>query len=100
MNFLKNVSSLSPLVVAPANNVDVDKAAFQYLQSLASTAKETAFAHACSSVLAGQSSESDDLEDVGFWLGAGQYDKDHASNVLRVLGLEDKVGQPRSSSAD
>lgn len=90
MDFLKNVVSLSPLVVSPAQNVESDKAALEYFSNLASTAKETAFAHACSSVLAGQSSESDDLEDVGLWLGTGQYDKEHANNVLRVLGLGDK----------
>ena len=94
MNFLKNTSSLSPLVVSPADIDDVDKAAVEYLQNLVTTAKETAFAHACSSVLAGQSSEADDLEDGGLWLGRGEYGKDHADNVSRALGLEGQVGQP------
>lgn len=88
-----NLTFLLPLVVSPNNSAKSDNTkSVQYLQALATAAKDTAFAHACSSVLAGQGSEADDLEDIGFWLGKGQYDRENAENVMKSLGLQGEVG--------
>ncbi|KAG6878533.1 hypothetical protein C0993_004431 [Termitomyces sp. T159_Od127] len=59
----------------------------QYLRRLACAANADAADMACSSILAGQGSESDDTGDVALWLGSG----DHASPelVLGTLGLSD-----------
>lgn len=55
------------------------------LYALAKEAQDTAHARACSSVLVGASSESDDTGDVAFWLGAGDYGS--ADKVLQALGI-------------
>ncbi|KAG6862288.1 hypothetical protein C0995_015985 [Termitomyces sp. Mi166 len=57
----------------------------QYLRRLARAAQADAADMACSSILAGQGSESDDTGDIGLWLGS----EDHASPelVLSALGL-------------
>lgn len=40
---------------------------------------------ACGSILAGQSSESDEFGDVGFWLGPGPYTHDASDDGARAL---------------
>ncbi|KAH0589329.1 hypothetical protein H2248_005090 [Termitomyces sp. 'cryptogamus'] len=61
----------------------------QYLRRLARAAQADAADMACSSILAGQGSESDDTGDIALWLGS----KDHASAnvVLETLGLSEWV---------
>lgn len=64
-----------------------------YFYQLALKAHLLAMANGCSSILAGQGSESDDTGDVGFYLGEGDYEK--AENVLKTLGLpENGVSMP------
>ncbi|KAH9485297.1 hypothetical protein JR316_0002205 [Psilocybe cubensis] len=55
------------------------------IYQLALKAHSLALEHTCSSILAGQGSESDDAGDVGFHLGEGDYSK--AENVLKALSL-------------
>ncbi|KAJ2936552.1 hypothetical protein H1R20_g539, partial [Candolleomyces eurysporus] len=86
---IPNASLLAPLVLSPLPPHSADKAPIEYLQRLATLAKESAEAHACSSVLAGQGSEADDHGDVGLWLGTGPYD--NAEHVQRALGLEGEI---------
>ncbi|KAF9451263.1 hypothetical protein P691DRAFT_808253 [Macrolepiota fuliginosa MF-IS2] len=59
----------------------------RYLGELAVLANVAAESLACSSVLAGQGSESDDTGDVALWLGKGDYGPGNEHNVLRVLEL-------------
>lgn len=56
-----------------------------YLYRLAKAAQDSAYARACSSLLAGEGSESDDTGDVAFWLGEGDYGA--PDKVLRALGV-------------
>jgi len=58
------------------------------IKALVEAAEEAATSLACSSILAGQGSESDDHGDVGIWLGKGTYGKGHESEVLDALGLQ------------
>jgi hypothetical protein len=48
---------------------------------------------ACGSILAGQSSESDEFGDVGFWLGPGSYGIGKDRAILQDLGLEGTVSE-------
>ena len=60
-------------------------------------ANEAAASIACGSVLAGQTSESDEFGDAGFWLGPGSYGQGDELEILRALGLADRAGQLVSS---
>ncbi|KAF8070278.1 hypothetical protein FPV67DRAFT_1486810 [Lyophyllum atratum] len=59
----------------------------RYLHRLALAALATAEEKFCSSILAGQGSESDDTGDVGLWLGSGEFQTPR--QVLHALGLAD-----------
>ena len=72
------------LVLAPVG-VSLSEEVSKSLCALAKEAQEKAYARACSSLLVGESSESDDTGDVAFWLGAGDYGG--ADKVLRALGI-------------
>lgn len=68
-------------VVPPQN-------AITFVKKLASGAKAVANASACGSVLAGQTSESDEHEDVGVWLAPGEYGTGHERDAIEALGLK------------
>lgn len=76
----------------------------RYFGELAILANKAAESLACSSILAGQGSESDDTGDVALWLGEGDYGQGKEYNVLRVLELSPwleqgaKVSPGQSSS--
>lgn len=57
-----------------------------YLYKLASSAQAAAEVVACSSILAGQSSEGDDMGDMAFWLGAGNF-HENPNRIFDRLGL-------------
>src|ERR1700734_2331831 len=58
------------------------------IKTLVEAAQAAASSLACSSILAGQGSESDDDGDVGLWLGKGDYGEGHEREVLEALGLQ------------
>lgn len=60
-----------------------------YLYDLVIAGEAAAVSVSCSSILAGQGSESDDTGDIAVWLGKGQFGPGHAANVLERLGLSD-----------
>ena len=68
-------------VVPPEN-------AIAFVKKLATGAKTVANANACGSVLAGQTSESDEHEDVGVWLAPGEYGIGHERDAVEALGLK------------
>ncbi|KZV63645.1 hypothetical protein PENSPDRAFT_201319 [Peniophora sp. CONT] len=68
-------------VVPPEN-------AIAFVKKLAVGAKAVANASACGSVLAGQTSESDEHEDVGVWLAPGDYGAGHERDAIEALGLK------------
>jgi hypothetical protein len=70
------------LSLAPANE-EITK----YLENLTTQANEAASSLACGSILAGQSSESDEFADVGFWIGSGDYGQGNEINALQALKL-------------
>ncbi|PPQ64989.1 hypothetical protein CVT26_015698 [Gymnopilus dilepis] len=72
----------SHLLVHPPAKIPRDKTPFYHM---ALAAHDKALSQACSSLLAGPGSESDDTGDVAFWLGEGDFSK--AENVLGALGL-------------
>ncbi|KAJ6607766.1 hypothetical protein B0H10DRAFT_2070350, partial [Mycena sp. CBHHK59/15] len=71
-----------------------------YFASLASAAERAATSAACSSILAGHTSESDEFADVSIWLGQGAYGKGHELAVLKKLGLEPLVADGRVSPVE
>jgi hypothetical protein len=88
------------LLYAPAHfalisslNQSVDQqAAFgvqSFLEELTRASFEVATSLQCSSVLAGQSSESDEYGDVGMWVGALQ--KEDPWEVLSNLGMKEWI---------
>jgi hypothetical protein len=72
-----------------ANGVSPSTSTLQVTGNLASTAAEAAVTSACASILAGQSSESDEYGDVAILLGEGDYGPGQEVNVLESLGLQD-----------
>ena len=76
----------SHLLVHPPAKIPREKTPFYHM---ALAAHDKALSQACSSLLAGQGSESDDTGDVAFWLGEGDFSK--AENVLGALGLSGNV---------
>ena len=68
-------------VVPPQN-------AIAFVKKLAVGAKAVANANACGSLLAGQTSESDEHEDVGVWLAPGEYGAGHERDAIEGLGLK------------
>jgi len=64
----------------------------EYLEDLTFSANNAANSLACGSLLAGQTSESDEYGDVSFWLGEGDYSKGHERDVLKALKLEPSFG--------
>lgn len=87
-------SSFSPtsLYLLPEGVQLPTKQVRETLLKLAVSAQGAAEALACSSVLAGQGSESDDTGDVALWLGHGDFGRGHAQNVIEKLGLVDWLG--------
>jgi hypothetical protein len=79
------------LLLPPAQNPP-DEEVQEYLYELVRTAQASAEAQACSSILAGAGSESDDTGDAAFWLGEGQFGEGRAEEVIRALGLGDWAG--------
>ena len=79
-----------------ASGESEDNDGLQLAKELAETARAAAPAHACSSVLAGHASESDDYADIGILLGSGAASIDlqtgstekNARSVLSCLGLD------------
>jgi hypothetical protein len=59
----------------------------QYMCDLTSRAANAAESLSCSSILAGQGSESDYTGDVALWLGEGDYGPGCEKNVLALLEL-------------
>lgn len=59
----------------------------QYFENLALLANKAAESLTCSSILAGQGNESDDMGDVALWLGEGDYGPGKERNVLKLLNL-------------
>jgi len=57
------------------------------IKALVEAAEEAATSLACSSILAGQGSESDEHGDVGIWLGDGPYGEGQEHEVLKALDL-------------
>ncbi|KAF9456628.1 hypothetical protein BDZ94DRAFT_1138199, partial [Collybia nuda] len=78
------------LLIPPAQSLPHDKIQ-GYLYELVRAAQVAAEAQACSSILAGIGSESDDTGDAAFWLGEGQFEG-QAEEVVRALGLIDWAG--------
>lgn len=71
-----------------AADVSPSTASLQATGDLGRTAAEAAFATSCGSLLAGQSSESDEFGDVAILLGEGEYGPGHEAEVLEALGLK------------
>ena len=82
-----NLVLLAPSADAP--NVDAQK----FLYDLVIGSEAAAVSMSCSSILAGQGSESDDTGDIGVWLGEGNYGRGHAGDVLERLGLSQWSGE-------
>lgn len=59
-----------------------------YFYELAYSAEAAAVTLACSSILAGQGSESDDFGDVSVWFGEGDFGKGREELILSKLGME------------
>jgi hypothetical protein len=66
-----------------------------YLRDLASAANSTANENSCGSVLAGQTSDTDEFGDICVWLGTGPYSEGLESNILRALNLSDSTRRAR-----
>jgi len=62
-----------------------------YLKDLTLEANAAASSLACGSILAGQTSETDEFGDVALWLGDGRFDKDHGWEVLKTLGFGNRL---------
>ncbi|TFK44592.1 hypothetical protein BDQ12DRAFT_673252 [Crucibulum laeve] len=58
------------------------------LYQLALSAEAAATSLACSSILLGQTNESDDFGDVAVWLGEGDFRHSNAPNILQKLSLD------------
>ena len=84
-----SIIKVASLISAPPPEVRV------YLRDLASAANSTANENACGSVLAGQTSEADEFEDICVWLGTGPYSEGHEVNILRALNLSDSIRRAR-----
>lgn len=84
------------LLLLPPAQILPDEEVQEYLYDLAHTAQVAAEAQACSSILAGAGSESDDTGDAAFWLGEGQFEG-RAEEVVRALGLEGWAGNGKVS---
>jgi hypothetical protein len=67
---------------APPDNVKA------IIKALVEAAEKAATSLACSSILVGQGSESDDYGDAGLWLGKGEYGEGHENEVLNALDLQ------------
>jgi len=67
---------------APPDNVKA------IIKALVEAAEKAAMSLACSSILVGQGSESDDYGDAGLWLGKGEYGEGHENEVLKALDLQ------------
>ncbi|EIN11577.1 hypothetical protein PUNSTDRAFT_131739 [Punctularia strigosozonata HHB-11173 SS5] len=70
-----------------AADVSPSTASLQATGDFGRAVAEAAFATACGSMLAGQSSESDEYGDVAVFLGDGEYGPGHEGKVLEALGL-------------
>lgn len=66
---------------------DLESQSVNYALPLTQRATAAATSVACGSVLAGQTSESDDFGDIGFWLGPGPYGRGNEHEVLEALLL-------------
>ncbi|KAL6308157.1 hypothetical protein BKA93DRAFT_815531 [Sparassis latifolia] len=82
------IGLLPPLLSANTLNVEAQG----YLTALTLSANAAANALACGSVLAGQTSETDEFGDLALWLGEGHYGKGHEREVLEALGLHGALG--------
>ncbi|KAI0915651.1 hypothetical protein AcV5_003515 [Taiwanofungus camphoratus] len=69
---------------APANNRPQE----EFLSALTLGANDAASSTACGSILAGQTSESDEYGDIAFWLGEGNFNKGNEKAVIKALGLQ------------
>ncbi|KAG6857269.1 hypothetical protein H0H87_007102 [Tephrocybe sp. NHM501043] len=78
---------LATLILSPPSRPTPPPDTVHYLTRLARAAHADALAMSCSSLLAGQGSESDDTGDVALWLGSGDFASPDL--VLAVLGLLD-----------
>ncbi|EMD32114.1 hypothetical protein CERSUDRAFT_119084 [Gelatoporia subvermispora B] len=58
-----------------------------FLGDLTLSANAAATSLACGSILAGQTSETDEFGDVAFWLGEGPYGRGLENEVLKALGF-------------
>jgi len=82
-------------------NVSLPSGALQdYFHKLASSAQAAATFLACSSILAGQGSESDDFGDTSVWLGEGDFGEGHETSILSKLGMEKLFKDCRISSVE
>lgn len=97
--------ALEPLLVLPERLMlvpDADKLAQLEaggrVPALTHLANAAAASIASGSVLAGQTSESDEFGDVGFWLGAGSHGPGNEQETLRALGLAGRTSQQVSPS--
>ncbi|OCH91812.1 hypothetical protein OBBRIDRAFT_886717 [Obba rivulosa] len=59
----------------------------EFLCELTLAANAAANSLACGSILAGQTSETDEFGDVAFWLGEGPFGKGFENEVLKALGF-------------
>lgn len=81
------------LILVPGSRKFPPTDAADIVGALTERANAAAASLACGSILAGQSSESDEFGDVAFWLGDGAYGRGEERSLLRALGLEAEVGQ-------
>jgi len=77
----------SHILLTPPSSPGPSQKVQNTIRSIVIAANQTALANACSSVLAGATSESDDYGDVGFWLGAGEFGKGNEKGVIEKLGF-------------
>jgi len=74
--------------VSPGKDAMAPHEAQDFLFDLTRAAHVTGSSLACSSVLAGLSSESDEYGDVSLWLGDVTLDEDKEEHVIKLLGLD------------
>ncbi|KAI0356308.1 hypothetical protein OH77DRAFT_1520368 [Trametes cingulata] len=78
-----------PLAVLPRtlDAQDIAPPLLQFLRDLTASSNAAAVSLACGSILAGQSSETDEYGDIAVWLGDGEFGPGHELEVLASLGL-------------
>ncbi|KAH8828517.1 hypothetical protein DL96DRAFT_1463829 [Flagelloscypha sp. PMI_526] len=87
----KQLNSFIPdhlTVIAPNASSQPGASALDFLRDLVLSAEKAATSLACSSILLGQTSESDYLGDLAIFLGSGDFGEGHEEDVIKTLGLQ------------